>query len=119
MLRVNDELGHKRGCELENYGDSSVARIVINIEPFEGKLRIAFSFGLMRSGQVRRIRSSPVDILFVCLLLKAILKRGSVHFGSRRFYLGVSRVLEAFKTVCVMFSIEIFITALYFLLAFD
>lgn len=123
LLRVNNELGHKRGCELENYGESSVARIVIDIEPFEGKLRIASSFGPMRSGQVRRIRSSPfpstVDVLFVCLLLEAILKHVSVHFGSRRFLeLEVSKVLEAFKTVRVMFSIEIFITALYFLLAF-
>lgn len=44
-----------------------------DIVPFEGKLRIAFSFGLMRSGQVRRIRSRSfpftVDVLFVCLLL--------------------------------------------------
>lgn len=78
-----------RGCELENYGESSVARIVIDVEPFEEKLRIAISFGLMRSGQVRRIRSRPfpftVDVLFVCFLLEDTLKRGSVHFGSRRF----------------------------------
>lgn len=78
-----------RGCELENYGESSVARIVIDIEPIEGKLRIAISFGLIRSGQVRRIRSRPftftVDVLFVCFLQEAILKRGSVHFGSRKF----------------------------------
>lgn len=75
LLRVNNELGHKnlghkRGCELENYGESSSARIVIDIEPFEGKLRIAFSFRLMRSGQVRRIRSSPLSLHcwhFICL----------------------------------------------------
>lgn len=83
------ELGLICGCELENYGESSVARIFLDIEPFEGKLRIAFSFGLMRSGQVRRIRSRPfsftVDVLFVCLLLEAIMKRGSLHFESRRF----------------------------------
>lgn len=89
LLRVNDELGLMRGCALENYGEPSVARIVIAIEPFEGKLRIAISFGLMRLGQVQRLRSWPfpftIDVLFVCLLLESIMKRGLVHFGSRRF----------------------------------
>lgn len=57
---------------------------------------------------------------FICLFsFGSYIETWLCTFWKQKDLVEVSRIFEALKTVCVMFSIEIFITALYFFLAFD